>query len=87
MMTKRRRSNVHKEDVLESVESQVLETIRRPGASYSPAQLVRYLHNEGLPDGVVRAALWYLIDRTDVRLTESWMLAPADKEEPDSQEN
>ena len=59
---------------LESVESEVLRVIEDAEEPYSLVGLIQHLKSRGVRDSAVRAALWHLIDRTDVELGNNWKL-------------
>jgi hypothetical protein len=61
----------------EGVEDEVLRTLRESEETYSLTGLIKHLKGQGMPDSAVRAALWRLIDRTDVVLTDNWELHSA----------
>ncbi len=59
---------------LGSVEQEVLRTLRESETGYSPANLIYSLKQSGLSEDLVRVAVWYLIDRAEVELTDNWVL-------------
>jgi hypothetical protein len=69
-------ASVYNSTDLESVENEVLRTLRESDEPYSLMGLVQHLKARGARDSAVRAALWHLIDRTDVELCDNWMLRP-----------
>ena len=60
----------------ESVENEVLRALQEAKEPYSLIRLIQYLKARGVRDSAVRAALWHLIDRTDVELCDNWELRP-----------
>jgi hypothetical protein len=60
----------------ESVENEVLRALQEAKEPYSLMGLIEYLKARGVRDSTVRAALWHLIDRTDVELCDNWELRP-----------
>lgn len=55
-------------------EGAVLRKLRENGAKWTPSDLIAQLIEEGVPEDRIRAAIWYLIDRTDIILTLDWKL-------------
>ena len=60
----------------ESVENEVLRALQEAKEPYSLMGLIQYLKATGVRDSAVRAALWHLIDKTDVELCDNWELRP-----------
>jgi hypothetical protein len=65
---------VYNSTELESVENEVLLALQESEEPYSVRGLIQYLKARGVRDSAVRAALWHLIDRTDVELRDNWEL-------------
>lgn len=65
-------------DELDRVEAEVLGTVQTPGTCFSPTELIVHLTGTGLPEDVVRAATWYLINRREIQLTPDWKLSPVE---------
>ena len=61
---------------LESVENEVLRTLQESKEPYSLMGLIQYFRARGVRDSAVRAALWHLIDKTDIELCDNWELRP-----------
>jgi repressor of nif and glnA expression len=60
----------------ESVENEVLRILQESEKPYSVMRLIQLLKARGVRDSAVRAALWHLIDRTEVELADNWELRP-----------
>lgn len=54
---------------LKLVESAIIEVLESYGEPMSPLVLVDALKKRNLKEDVVRAAMWYLIDRDEIDLT------------------
>lgn len=63
-----------REAMLRRAEVSVIEEIDAPIA---PNDLIDRLTRRGLDDYVVRAAIWFLIDRGRIELRKDQLLAPA----------
>jgi hypothetical protein len=54
---------------LNRVEQAILEVLRETASPMSPYALVDALKKLGWEEGIIRAAMWYLIDREEIDLT------------------
>ncbi|MDQ3043952.1 MAG: hypothetical protein M3R06_02200 [Chloroflexota bacterium] len=58
------------EEQLEQTELQVLSVLESSVSPYPPLQLIdRLKKDKMIPESLIRAAIWYLIDRNEVELT------------------
>jgi hypothetical protein len=65
---------------LELAESRILELLNREETTYSPRELVEHLkQNDGerISEEAISVALWDLIGRTAIVLTQDWKLRPS----------
>ncbi len=62
---------------LNQVEQAILGVLRESPAPMSPYELVDALKRLGWEEGIVRAAMWYLIDREEIDLTVDRQLRSA----------
>jgi hypothetical protein len=56
-------------DELNRVEQAILEELQASSAPMSPYDLVAALKKHNLKEDIIRAAMWYLIDRREIDLT------------------
>ena len=62
---------------LREVEQELLATLQEAGGPYAPAKLIDDLKRSGRREDVIRAAMWFLIDRGLIWLTPDRKLSPA----------
>jgi hypothetical protein len=60
---------------LTAVENAVLEVLDRADNPYAPKALIEAVVDLGYPDGIVRTAIWYLVDKMLIRLTPEFDFA------------
>jgi hypothetical protein len=56
--------------------NEVSRTLQESEEPYSLRRLIQHFRDRGVRDSAVRAALWHLIDKTDVELDDNWELHP-----------
>lgn len=59
---------------LDQTESRVLAELESSGQPYPPRELINRLREQNISEALVRAAIWYLIDRHQVELTRDRLL-------------
>jgi hypothetical protein len=69
-------------DELDRAESAIVQVLRQNGRMWAPVEVIEQLKSEGWSEDLVRVAIWYLIDRTDVVLTLDWKLALPERAHP-----
>ena len=52
-----------------AAEEQVLKVVKASKGPYPPAELIKELKQTGFVENTIRAAMWDLIDRRQVRVT------------------
>ena len=57
------------EEQLVEAENQIIELLERSPTPYPPLQLIQELTSDHMTEYVIRAAIWYLIDRNEIELT------------------
>jgi hypothetical protein len=62
---------------LHEVEQELLATLQASGMPYPPAKLIAELKRSGRREDLIRAAMWFLIDRGLIQLTPDRKLSPA----------
>ncbi len=65
------------DEELTRAEEQVLSLLQELPAPASPLLVINRLKDENLAEPLIRAAIWYLIDRNAVQLTWDRRLKPA----------
>ena len=68
--------------LLEQVESAIVTKLETSSNGYDAAAMIDELRDHGYSDSIVRAALWYLIDRMTIRLTPTLDLSLAERSQP-----
>jgi hypothetical protein len=62
---------------VEQAEADIRSFVAGADTPANPADLIQQLTHRGLPESVVRIAIWLLIDRHEIELTADLRLAPA----------
>lgn len=68
--------NVAADAQVEQAEADIRSFVASVDAPANPADLIQQLTQSGLPESVVRIAIWLLIDRHEIELTPDLRLAP-----------
>ncbi|MGI8643144.1 MAG: hypothetical protein ACR2LS_03395 [Thermomicrobiales bacterium] len=61
---------------LRQVEEQILAIVRQAEGLYPSGEVVRQLSEQGIARADVKIALWYLVDRDQLRFDMDWRLTP-----------
>ncbi len=62
------------DEQLKQAEEQVLSVLGNSPTPYPPLELIDRLKSQQISEFLVRAAIWYLIDRNEVELTRDRLL-------------
>lgn len=62
---------------LHEIEEGILERVQAADGPYAPKLLRQALRNQGFPDDLIRAAIWFLIDDRRLRFNADRQLLPA----------
>ncbi len=57
------------DEQLKQTEERILAELERSARPYPPLELIRQLKAQQISEYLIRAAIWYLIDRNEVELT------------------
>lgn len=65
-----------REPAVTDAESLILKTVQEHDGRYSPAEVIEVVRQgANVRDDIVRAALWFLLDRRSIVLTPGWRVA------------
>jgi hypothetical protein len=70
-------------DELQRAEKGILSILEDSDDSYPPAQIMKQLENEGIPNYSIRVAIWYLMDRNLIELTMDRLLKSVRRDYPE----
>jgi hypothetical protein len=63
------------DDLLAEVEQEILNTLNEAREPYAPKELIDELTRRNFSDEIIRRAIWYLVDRKQIRLTPEFRFA------------